>query len=157
MSFWCLQFSQKMNENNLTWGIIVVKSNFSFVFWENWRYYQKDISKLTDLYHPWVGFLLSFINLRLYTVWIPLGPVFISHSFINFSFTPEANFLSTYIKSRRYKTTRWILCQIRKCVCLSIFQSPFRLDSFIGSLASSMAGKMNLSKVLTGQFSISHR
>ena len=23
MSFWCLQFSQKMNENNLTWGTIV--------------------------------------------------------------------------------------------------------------------------------------
>ena len=28
MSFWCLQFSQKTNENNLTWGTIVVKSNF---------------------------------------------------------------------------------------------------------------------------------
>jgi hypothetical protein len=23
MSFWCLQFSQKMNENNSTWGTIV--------------------------------------------------------------------------------------------------------------------------------------
>ena len=28
MSFWCLQFSQKMNENNSTWGTLVVKSNF---------------------------------------------------------------------------------------------------------------------------------
>ena len=28
MSFWCLQFSQKTNENNSTWGTIVVKSNF---------------------------------------------------------------------------------------------------------------------------------
>ena len=29
MSFWCLQFSQKTNQNNLTWGTIVagVKSN----------------------------------------------------------------------------------------------------------------------------------
>ena len=27
MSFWCLQFSQKMNGNNSTWGTIAVKSN----------------------------------------------------------------------------------------------------------------------------------
>ena len=27
MSFWCLQCSQKTNENNSTWGTIVVKSN----------------------------------------------------------------------------------------------------------------------------------
>ena len=47
MSFRCLQFSQKMNENNSTWGSIVVI--FSFVYWEDWRY-QKDILKSTDLY-----------------------------------------------------------------------------------------------------------
>ena len=28
MSFWCLQFYQKTNENNSTWGTIEVKSNF---------------------------------------------------------------------------------------------------------------------------------
>ena len=28
MSFWCLEFSQKTNENNSTWVTIVVKSNF---------------------------------------------------------------------------------------------------------------------------------
>ena len=28
MSFWCLQFSQTMNENNSTWGTIVVKLIF---------------------------------------------------------------------------------------------------------------------------------
>ena len=28
MYFWCLQFSQKTNENNSTWGTIVVKINF---------------------------------------------------------------------------------------------------------------------------------
>ena len=28
MYFWCLQFSQITNENNSTWGTIVVKSNF---------------------------------------------------------------------------------------------------------------------------------
>ena len=28
MSFWCLQFSQETNENNLTQGTIVIKSNF---------------------------------------------------------------------------------------------------------------------------------
>ena len=28
MSFWCLQFFQKTNENNSAWGIIVLKSNF---------------------------------------------------------------------------------------------------------------------------------
>ena len=28
MSFWCLQFSQKMNKNNSAWGTVVVKSNF---------------------------------------------------------------------------------------------------------------------------------
>ena len=32
MSFWCLQFSQKMNENNSTWGTIVVKWIFLFNF-----------------------------------------------------------------------------------------------------------------------------
>ena len=48
--FLCLQFSQKTNENNSTWGTIVVKSNFLFFFWENWKY-QKDILKLTDLYN----------------------------------------------------------------------------------------------------------
>ena len=28
MSFWCLQFSQKRNENNSPWGTIEVKSNY---------------------------------------------------------------------------------------------------------------------------------
>ena len=28
MAFWCLQFTQKTNEINSTWGTIVVKSNF---------------------------------------------------------------------------------------------------------------------------------
>ena len=28
MSFWCLQYSQNTNKNNLTWGTIVVKLNF---------------------------------------------------------------------------------------------------------------------------------
>ena len=32
MFFWCLQFPQKTNENNSTWGTIVVKLNF-FVRW----------------------------------------------------------------------------------------------------------------------------
>ena len=32
MSFWCLQFSQKTNENNSTWGTIVVKSIFFIRF-----------------------------------------------------------------------------------------------------------------------------
>ena len=32
MYFWCLQFSQKVNENNSTWGTIVVKSNFFVCF-----------------------------------------------------------------------------------------------------------------------------
>ena len=49
MSFWWLQFSQKLNENNSTWGTIVVKSNIFVCFWENWRY-QKDILKLIDLF-----------------------------------------------------------------------------------------------------------
>ena len=49
MSLWCLQFSQKTNENNSISDTIVVNSNFLFVFCENWRY-QKDITKLTDLY-----------------------------------------------------------------------------------------------------------
>ena len=34
MSFWCLQFFQKTNENNSTWGIIVVMSNFFVSFLE---------------------------------------------------------------------------------------------------------------------------
>ena len=44
MSFWC-NSSKKMNENNSTWGTIVVRSNFCSFFWKNWRY-QKDTSKL---------------------------------------------------------------------------------------------------------------
>ena len=48
MYFWCLQFSQKTNENNLTWGTIVLKSKIFVRFWKNCRC-QKDISKLTDL------------------------------------------------------------------------------------------------------------
>ena len=32
MCFWCLQFSQKTNENNSTWGTIVVKSNIFIRF-----------------------------------------------------------------------------------------------------------------------------
>ena len=36
----------KKNKNKLTWGIIVVKSNFLFVFWEYWEY-QKVLMKLT--------------------------------------------------------------------------------------------------------------
>ena len=34
MSFWCLQFSQKSNENNSTWGTLLVKSNFFLRFLE---------------------------------------------------------------------------------------------------------------------------
>ena len=29
---------KKTNENNSTWVTMAVKSNFLFVFWENWRY-----------------------------------------------------------------------------------------------------------------------
>ena len=35
--FWCLQFFQKTNENNSTWGIIVLKSNFFVRFLEELR------------------------------------------------------------------------------------------------------------------------
>ena len=34
MSFWCLQLSQKKNEDNSTWGTIEVKSNFFACFLE---------------------------------------------------------------------------------------------------------------------------
>jgi hypothetical protein len=34
MSFWCLQFFQKTNENNSTWGTIVVRLNFFVWFLE---------------------------------------------------------------------------------------------------------------------------
>ena len=37
MSFWCLQFFQKKNKNNSTWGIIVVGSNFFIRFLEELR------------------------------------------------------------------------------------------------------------------------
>ena len=33
MSFWCLQFSQKKKESNLTAGTLVVKSNFFVCVW----------------------------------------------------------------------------------------------------------------------------
>ena len=46
MSFWRLQFFQKTNKNNSTWGIIVVTIIF---FWKNWGY-QKVLLKLTDFY-----------------------------------------------------------------------------------------------------------
>ena len=40
-----------MNENNWSWGTIVVKSNFFLLFFGRIEdMYQKDILKLTDLY-----------------------------------------------------------------------------------------------------------
>ena len=93
MYFWCLQFSQKTNENNSTLGTVVVKSNFLinflwefgqgaifilrkgafkylFVFWENWRH-QKYILKLTDLYKRWLKnahrWLFSLVKSRFLT------------------------------------------------------------------------------------------
>ena len=47
-----------MNENNSTWGAILVKLNFFIRFWENWRY-QKDISKLTDISYT---YLIKYYN-----------------------------------------------------------------------------------------------
>ena len=37
MSFWCLQFFQKTNKNNSTWGTIVVRSIFFVHFLEEFR------------------------------------------------------------------------------------------------------------------------
>ena len=67
MSFWCLPFSQKMEENNWTRGTIVVKSDFLFVFWEN-RRYQKVISKLTDLQLVHFIVLQTAIVLNVFTI-----------------------------------------------------------------------------------------
>ena len=46
MSIWCLQFFQKTNKNNSSWGAIELRINFLVCFWKNWRY-QKDISTLS--------------------------------------------------------------------------------------------------------------
>ena len=62
MSFWCLQFLPKNERKQATWGIIVVKSNFSFVFWENWEC-QKVLLKLTDPYQH----ILRWIILQVYS------------------------------------------------------------------------------------------
>ena len=37
MPFWCLQFFQKTNENNSTWGTIVVRSNLFVHFLEEFK------------------------------------------------------------------------------------------------------------------------
>ena len=46
--FGVFNFLKKTNENKLTWGIIVVKSNLFVHFWRKWMT-PKTISKLTDL------------------------------------------------------------------------------------------------------------
>ena len=47
--FVCTQFFQKLNENKLNWGIIIVKLNFFVRFLEELRI-PKKLLKLTDLY-----------------------------------------------------------------------------------------------------------
>ena len=67
MSFWCLQFFQKTNGNNSTWGTIVFSNVefFLFVFWENWRY-QKVIFESNWPLSTTVGVCTAFklISLR---------------------------------------------------------------------------------------------
>ena len=46
--FGCLQFSQKMNENNLTCSTVVVKSNFFVRLLGELKITKRNISKLTD-------------------------------------------------------------------------------------------------------------
>ena len=62
--------SKKMNKNNSTRGIIliVLRSNFFLRFCKNWSY-QKDISKLSDLYQ-WLKFSLPSQFLGVIFEWI---------------------------------------------------------------------------------------
>ena len=67
--FGVFNFSQKTNENKSTLDIIVVKSNFFVLFWENWGY-QKVLLKLTDLYI----YIISFSTMILELVfWYPIS------------------------------------------------------------------------------------
>ena len=78
MSFWYLQFSQKVNKEFDFTTMVHQGQLFSFDFWENWRQ-QKDISKLTDLW----GSLLENEEIHLggenhtSEIWRGKGPVFI--------------------------------------------------------------------------------
>ena len=80
MSFWRFEFFQITNENNLTWGIIVVKSNFFVRFLEefktqirhfeiNWPLILQRTNLLTSFFKPprslsvW---LLNLFNLRIH-------------------------------------------------------------------------------------------
>ena len=75
MSFWCLQFFQKTNENNLTWGTIVIKLNFlgklkipkrhiqikwplTWCFLKRSQNWKKNtcLSNTNDAKKPWVAF-----------------------------------------------------------------------------------------------------
>ena len=49
VSSWCLQFSQKTNKNNSTWGTIVVKLDFFVRFFGRIEDTKKHISELTDI------------------------------------------------------------------------------------------------------------
>ena len=49
MSYWCLQFSPKMNKNNLTWGIIPVKLIFFFFGFVSWEKIPKRHCEIRNL------------------------------------------------------------------------------------------------------------
>ena len=85
MSFWCLQFFQRMNENNSTWGTIVVGSIFFVHFWKNWRYVQKrhfEINWPLDVYdyNSIDGFGVTVLDL-LYVLMCHIGAI--SHGYIS--------------------------------------------------------------------------
>ena len=63
MSFWYIQFSQKMNNKFDFTTMVPQVELFSFIFWENWIY-QKYILKLTDLYNLTTFYILGqkFVN-----------------------------------------------------------------------------------------------
>ena len=65
MSFWCLQFSQKTNENKIDLRYHSSKVKFFRSFFWKIEDTEKDISKLIDLYNKCTQSLLSIFKLAL--------------------------------------------------------------------------------------------
>ena len=78
MSFSCLQFSQKTNKNNLTWGTIVVKSNFFVCFLGELKIQKRHLEINWPLEGPFelVFFMFSWAQIQVVIILLQLYNTF---------------------------------------------------------------------------------
>ena len=72
MSFLIPAIHPKIKKNNSTWrwGTILIKSNFFVRFLGEYLQYQKDISKLTNLYNGFKGLFKVLLNLHFKSLYV---------------------------------------------------------------------------------------